>query len=599
MGNLMNETLKSAVAQWLQRDPDPQTRAELEGLDAAGDTTELTQRFAGRLTFGTAGLRAVVGAGPMRINRLVVRETSAGLGDYLLSSVANAASRGVVVAYDGRLDSEIFAQDAAAVFAAQGLRVYLTEAPTATPLGAFAVIQRGAAAGVVITASHNPPEYNGYKVYWENGVQIIPPHDRAIAAAIVNAAQREIPWLNVAEARAEGRIEMLGEDFYRTYCDTVVNSPLLQNTADTQSISIAYTAMHGVGASVAETLLERSGFNQVYSVASQREPDGNFPTVHFPNPEEPGAMDAVIALARQRNATLACANDPDADRLAVAARTAEGDYKILSGDQVGALLGDYFLSDDQLPQWYRFSEHRPAENRLTPVVCTPIVCTTIVSSSLLKPIAEAAGAHYCETLTGFKWLINTALDKQDKHSRLLFAYEESLGYAVGDSVRDKDGLSALLAFTRMTAALAEQGKTVWDQLEMLYRRYGLFCTAQRSIALPPGSASISTAMRKTPPETVAGYAVEVIEDLQNGLRQFADGHSETIDLPRSDVLIYRLENRGRIVVRPSGTEPKLKCYYEIVETIAADEPFATARQRGESRLTTLLEKHQKSVVELS
>ena len=570
--------MKDRINTWLARDPDPASRGELESLLNEGNTEELSQRFSGRLEFGTAGLRGLVGAGPARMNRLVIQETSAGLGAYLIDTIPMAAKRGIVVAYDGRPDSHQFAMDAACVFAAMGITVYITPAVAATPIAAFAVLDKGAAASVVVTASHNPPQYNGYKVYWENGAQITPPHDAGIANAIEHAALEALPWLEFEEGVSSGVICVQGTDFYRSYIDAIQASPLFSNPGEVVNTTIAYTAMHGVGAEVAETLLSEAGFQGFYSVESQREPDGRFPTVNFPNPEEPGAMDLVLALAGEHNATLACANDPDADRLAVAVRLESGDYRMLTGDMVGVLLADYLLQQNH--------------------AFTPIVCSTIVSSSMLKSIAAATGAVHFETLTGFKWLTNVAMDHEDADHRLLFAYEEALGYAAGRQVRDKDGLSALLAFAQMTEILSHQGKSVLDQLESLYRQHGIFLTGQRSIALQPGSAPLCDGLRDQPPEHIGGSTVEQTDDLRSGTRLLADGSSESLDFPQSDVLIYRLQNGSRVIVRPSGTEPKVKCYYEVVQPVSG-EGFNVAMALAESSLAELMKQHQDSIAALS
>lgn len=570
--------IKKQWQDWMVRDPDPVTRKDLQTLIDGADSDELANRFAGRLQFGTAGLRGVVGAGPAMINRLVIREVSAGLGSYLLRAMPMAAQRGVVVGYDGRPDSLQFAHDAACVFAALGLKVYLTPDVAATPLVAFGTVHLNAAMGVVITASHNPPEYNGYKVFWENGAQIIPPHDAAISAAIELAAATSIPWQEFEEAQSTGAIVMLEAEFYRSYLNAVLSSKLYSTNRTPVNTSIAYSAMHGVGATMAEALVTEAGFKEFYSVASQREPDGRFPTVRFPNPEEPGAMDAVIALAREKNTVLACANDPDADRLAVAVRTEFGDYRQLTGDMIGVLLGNYLLEKNH--------NH------------TPIVCTTIVSSSMLKAIAEASGARYCETLTGFKWMANVALASEDEGHQFLFAYEEAIGFAAGRQVRDKDGLSALLAFAQMTEALACCGKTVQDQLEVLYRRHGLYLTAQRSLSLVKDGPSIGSLLRACPPEQIAGVAVVEIDDRSVGGRMYFDGGSEFLDIPASDVLIYRLENGARVIVRPSGTEPKFKCYYEVVETVLDTEPFERAQARADRAMLDFITEHQLAISEL-
>ena len=371
--------MNNEITRWLQRDSDPKSRQELQQLVADNATTELADRFNGRLAFGTAGLRGIVGAGPNRMNRLVIQETATGLGQYLLRTDSNAAHKGVVIGYDGRPDSRQFAHDTAAVLAGQGIKVYLTIKVAATPIVAFGVKHLHTAAAVVVTASHNPPAYNGFKVYWNNGAQIIPPHDAGIAAEIDKATQSDLHLMDLAEAEAEakGLLVWLDDAYYQDYRQAINATPLLNNHHNPQAISLAYTAMHGVGAEMAETLLADAGFTHVYSVAAQREPDGAFPTVKFPNPEEPGAMDLVIAEAKQHGAILACANDPDADRFAVAARCADGGFQMLTGDQVGTLFGYYLLNHVQA------SAH--------------LVGNTIVSSTLLGKIATALGAQYYQT----------------------------------------------------------------------------------------------------------------------------------------------------------------------------------------------------------
>ncbi|WP_335914867.1 phospho-sugar mutase [Shewanella algae] len=571
----MNTHLELQLKHWLDIDPDPKTRDELLSLKAEGNETELAARFAGRLAFGTAGLRGVVGAGPMRMNRLVIRQTTAGLGQYLLAQVKDAASRGVVIGFDGRHDSRTFAHDAASVLTAMGIKVRLTAKVAATPLVAFGVKHFEAAAGIVVTASHNPPQYNGYKVYWGNGAQIIPPHDSGIAACIDKAANEELPWLEQSEATKQGKLIWLQDDFYQDYRRGVFHADVLQHKTAPERVSLAYTAMHGVGAEMAKTVLKDAGFTQVYSVAAQEKPDGDFPTVKFPNPEEKGAMDLVIAEAKQHQALLACANDPDADRLAVAVRRDDGEYQMLTGDQVGALLGHYLLSK------------APANQRL--------LGTTIVSSTLLSKIAKAKGGEFYTTLTGFKWLTNVGMQRQSDSNKFLFAYEEALGYTVGSMVWDKDGLSALVAFAQLTAELAAQDKTIWDRLEELYRDYGFHLNTQVSIALKPGTPDIGAHLRANPPESIAGMAVLVTEDLKSAERRYADGRREIIELPASDVLTFHLEGGARVIVRPSGTEPKIKCYYEVVEPMQASDNLADAESRARAALDAFVSGHQASL----
>ncbi|HGF7184322.1 TPA: phospho-sugar mutase [Vibrio cholerae] len=567
--------MNSQVTHWLARDPDPKTRQELQQLIDTQQDAQIAERFQSRLEFGTAGLRGKVGCGPNRMNRLVIQETAAGLGQYLITQLPDAKSRGVVIGYDGRPDSKQFAHDTASVLTSLGIKTYLTYQVAATPIVAFGVRHFNAAAAVVVTASHNPPEYNGFKVYWENGAQIIPPHDAGIAACIDQAAQQAIPYLALEQAEQQGLLHWLRDEYYQTYRKTIGASPLLQHHTKPQALSLAYTAMHGVGANMAETLLADAGFTQVSSVKEQREPDGTFPTVNFPNPEEAGAMDMVMALAKKVGAQLACANDPDADRFAVAARKADGEYQMLTGDQVGSLFGHYLLSQTDARR--------------------QLVGNTIVSSSLLSKIAAAHGARYYQTLTGFKWLTNVAMQEQTEQHQFLFAYEEALGYTIGSTVWDKDGLSALVAFAQLAAELNAQGKTVWDQLEALYRQHGLHVNAQRSIALAPNSPPVGDKLRTTPPTEIAGRKVLIVEDFKLARRTFADGKTEAITLPTSDVLIYHLDGGARVIVRPSGTEPKLKCYYEVVAQFAAGEDFASAQERADEQMSLLIAEHQTSL----
>ncbi|QSX34874.1 phospho-sugar mutase [Shewanella avicenniae] len=569
----MDSQLALQLKHWLALDPEQATKVELAKLINAGDEQELRRRFDGRLAFGTAGLRGVVGAGPTRMNLLVIRQTAAGLGHYLLSQIADAAERGVVVGYDGRPDSKRFAHTTAEVLCSLGIKVHLTDQVSPTPLVAFGVTHLNAAAGVVVTASHNPPEYNGFKVYWSNGAQIIAPHDAGIAACIEQAATTEVRILPLERALQQQLLHWLDDSFFGAYQTAVSASALLQSAADTDAVVIAYTAMHGVGAKMAKRLLAQAGFKQVYSVAAQEQPDGSFPTVKFPNPEEPGAMDLVIDEARKHDALIACANDPDADRLAVAVKRGS-DYQQLTGDQVGLLLGHYLL------------HKAPAEQRL--------VGTTIVSSSMLAAIAASAGGKCFTTLTGFKWLTNVAMQQATASQQFLFAYEEALGYTIDTIVRDKDGLTALLAFAQLMAELIAEDKTLWQHLDEIYRQHGMYLNKQVSIALSEQTMDIGTQLRNQPPSVIGGVAVVAIEDVKRGVRIDADGE-QALTLPKSDVLIYHLQDHSRVVVRPSGTEPKLKCYYQVVQPMGLDT-YAVAEVKGTERLTKLISRHQQSLL---
>jgi phosphomannomutase len=562
-----------AVA-WLEEDPDPVTAAELEKLIEAADRgdkaalADLDERFEGTLEFGTAGLRGILGAGPQRMNRVLVRKVSAGLGAYLVAHVPDAQQRGVLIGHDARRNSRVFAEDTARVLGGLGLKVFLAHRPWPTPTTAWAVVDKRACAGVMVTASHNPPAYNGYKVYWGNGAQIIPPHDVGIAAEIAmvgRSDQLALPELD--ELRRTGLLIDLDESLHDDYLAQVIAlraSPEL----DGKGLVIAYTPLHGVGALSVEGALARGGFPQVHTEPSQREPDPEFPTVAFPNPEEKGAMDRVLALAAEKHADLVLANDPDADRLSVALPGAGGSYEALTGDQIGVLLADYLL------------EVGPKDKRM--------VATTIVSSQLLGFLAKQAGADYRETLTGFKWIGNAAMEfERDHGGRFVMGYEEALGYSVGPLVRDKDGVSAALLFAELVAWNRARGKTVQEHLDDVYRKVGLFVTEQVSITKPgsEGLAQIRAAMAKfrgAPPAELAGHAVEQVIDLSRG-----EG-----GLPPSDVLVFKLAGGRRVIMRPSGTEPKLKSYYEVRIEIAGDEPVAAARTRGLAELARLRDAHQ-------
>ncbi|MFA0079438.1 phospho-sugar mutase [Vibrio artabrorum] len=560
---------------WLARDPDPRTREELQHLIDQRMNDEISDRFIQRLEFGTAGLRGKVGCGPNRMNRLVIQETATGLGHYLIEHIANACLRGVVVGYDGRLDSKQFAIDTASVLTALGIKVYLTANVAATPIVAFGIKHFNAAAAVVVTASHNPPEYNGFKVYWENGAQIIPPHDTGIANEIDIASTKPIPLMSLCDAEKQGKLVWLTEGYYQTYRAAINQSRYVNHSIESANTTITYTAMHGVGAQMAEDLLHDAGFHKVFSVPEQREPDGHFPTVNFPNPEEQGAMDLVVNLAKKVDADIACANDPDADRFAVAVRTKDRSYKMLTGDQVGVLFAHYLLS-------------QPHSKK-------PLVGNSIVSSTLLEKVAQSHGATYFQTLTGFKWLANIGMQLEDENSEFLFAYEEALGYTIGTQVRDKDGLSALVIFAQLVEELKSQGQTVWDLLAQISFEHGVHTNAQRSIALAPDSPSIGSKLRAEQPKKIDGMAISVIEDLQSSLRFIVGGNTETIHLPTSDVLIYHLADGSRIIVRPSGTEPKVKVYYETVTKYEGTETYEDTRLRGELHMEKLIEQHQKEL----
>ncbi|MEV8017721.1 phospho-sugar mutase [Streptomyces sp. NPDC086554] len=525
---------------WLAEDPDPDTRDELAKLIEAGDTEELAARFSGTLQFGTAGLRGELGAGPMRMNRSVVIRAAAGLAAYLKSK--NQTDGLVVIGYDARYKSADFARDTAAVMTGAGLKAAVLPRPLPTPVLAFAIRHLGAVAGVEVTASHNPPRDNGYKVYLGDGSQIVPPADAEIAAEIdAIASLHDVP-------RPDTGWETLADDVLNAYLarTDAVLAPGSPRTART-----VYTAMHGVGKDTLLAAFARAGFPAPVLVAEQAEPDPDFPTVAFPNPEEPGAMDLAFAKARETDPDLIIANDPDADRCAAAVKEGpnSADWRMLRGDEVGALLAAHLV-------------RRGARGTFA---------ESIVSSSLLGRIAEKAGLPYEETLTGFKWIARV--------EDLRYGYEEALGYCVDpDGVRDKDGITAALLLTELASELKEAGRTLLDLLDDLAVEHGLHATDQLSVRVEDLSliANAMRRLREQPPTALAGLPVTKAEDLTQG----------TDRLPPTDGLRYTLDG-ARVIVRPSGTEPKLKCYLEVVVPVTDTSALPGARAKAAELLAAI------------
>ncbi|MEU4089729.1 phospho-sugar mutase [Streptomyces aureus] len=533
----MQDDIVARAKAWLAEDPDAETRDELAKLVEAEDVTELTARFSGTLQFGTAGLRGELGAGPMRMNRSVVIRAAAGLAAYLKGK--GQAGGLVVIGYDARHKSADFARDTAAVMTGAGLRAAVLPRPLPTPVLAYAIRHLGAVAGVEVTASHNPPRDNGYKVYLGDGSQIVPPADAEIAAEIdAVRALADVP-------RPDSGWETLDEgvlDAYLARTDAV----LAEGSARTART--VYTAMHGVGKDVLLAAFARAGFPEPVLVAEQAEPDPDFPTVAFPNPEEPGAMDLAFAAARAAEPDLVIANDPDADRCAVAVKSG-ADWRMLRGDEVGALLAENLV-------------RRGARG---------VFAESIVSSSLLGRIAEGAGLPYEETLTGFKWIARV--------EGLRFGYEEALGYCVDpEGVRDKDGITAALLITELASELKEQGRTLLDLLDDIAVAYGLHATDQLSVRVEDLTviANAMRRLREQPPTELAGLAITRAEDLTRG----------TDRLPPTDGLRYTLDG-ARVIVRPSGTEPKLKCYLEVVVPVGGHDELPAAHTKATALLTAI------------
>lgn len=553
---------------WIADDPDPDTRAELDAIvDAAqaGDAAaaaDLAERFAGTLTFGTAGLRGRIGAGPNRMNLAVVIRAAAGISRWISGTNPDTGpARGVAVCFDARHGSQQFAEATAEVLAAAGIRALLLPGPLPTPVLAFAVRHLGAAAGVMVTASHNPASDNGYKVYDETGRQIVAPTDAQISAGIDSVGM-------VSDVERTGPddpdIVRLDSSVYEAYVERVA---AVGRVPEARNVRLVMTALHGVGSATLRRVLVAAGFDPPVEVAEQADPDPEFPTVTFPNPEEKGALDLAVGLAASRGADAVLALDPDADRLGVAvpdpslgrASVPEG-WRILTGDEIGALLADHLI-------------------RHGGFASNAVMATTIVSSTLLSRMAERAGVPCHETLTGFKWITRAPRDGET----LGFGYEEALGYCVSDVVADKDGISAAVVFAEAVATLAAEGRTVLDVLDDLAREYGVHLTGQLSIRAegPDGAATMAETMsrlRSAPPGDLAGRAVTRVDDLLGG-----DADS---GLPPSDVVVFHIEG-GRVVVRPSGTEPKLKCYVEVVRPVDGED-LDRVRQEARAVLADLV-----------
>ena len=555
-----------AARKFLAEDPDPETRAELTALLArcdAGDkaaVADVDDRFAGTLTFGTAGLRGKVEAGTMRMNRVVVIQATWGLGRYLQENAD--AKKGVVIAFDGRLSSRQFAEDAAGVLCAQGVPVHIHVDPISTPQCAFTVEKLGACAGIMVTASHNPPADNGYKVYWGNGAQIIPPHDTGIAAAIAKAPPaNRIERTSAPDAAAKGLRHLVSDDVERAYLDGIRaiawhKAPAggLPQQGTPVPLRIVYTAMHGVGHRCTIRALREAGFVGVVDVPTQADPDGTFRTVAFPNPEEKGALDRALDVAKESKAEIILANDPDADRLAVAVAV-DGGWRMLTGNEIGILL-----CADAL-------DHAPV-----PAGKKKLVITTIVSSTFLSRMAKDKGASYAETLTGFKWIGNEAMKRRPSGEEFVCGYEEALGYSVGPLVRDKDGIGAAVRFAEMTRALKAKGMSIPQRLDELAVAHGMSHAVNWSVTMPGATGMVKikdamTSLRKEPIQALDGGKVARSEDLA----------------PGADVVVFHTEDGARLTVRPSGTEPKIKMYFEMVARVQSAAEIKAAQARLEEK----------------
>lgn len=538
----MTDLIERARA-WIEGDPDPETRARLAEIAANGDLPALERHMEGVLTFGTAGIRGEVGAGPAMMNRAVVIRTTFGLAGYL-----GETNRPVILGFDARPTSRTFAEDVAGVLSAAGITVRYFAEVTPTPVVAFAAKHLGAAAAVVITASHNPPADNGYKVYGPDAAQIVSPIDESIQKLIETAPPaNEIPRVEDVFEGGSDRVSTAPADLIDRYWDELAAT---RSRTTGSGLQVVYTPIHGVGRDVVLDMMNRAGHTGVTVVPEQAEPDGTFPTVPFPNPEESGVLDLALDLARRGSADLVIANDPDADRLA-AVVPHDGDWRPLTGNEIGSLLGDYMLAHDPDP-------------------ARAVVVSSIVSSPMLGRIASSYGATWERTLTGFKWIVKAGLALEGSgERRFIFGYEEALGYTVGSIVRDKDGIGAAVVFTDLAADLADEGLTLMDRLHRLWEQHGLWVSAQVSITRPGPNGVESLrlaveALADDPPKSVGGIPVTRVVDYRSGAEE------RPVWLGEQDLVELAIGAEGRILVRPSGTEPKLKIYVDLTDEVSGD-----------------------------
>lgn len=536
----MQQELLTEARRWLAQDPDPQTRRELQRLIEADDD-ELADCFATRLQFGTAGLRGKLGPGPNRMNRVVVMQAAAGLAAYINKHHPHEAS--IVIGYDARHNSDVFAADTARIMQGAGINALVLPKPLPTPVLAFAIKHLGTSAGVMVTASHNPPQDNGYKVYLADGCQIIPPADADIAAEIARIAETT----TVDELPTDDEWVTLGDDILDYYIARAVARVTDEQRQNNENLTTVITPMHGVGGTTLHEVLKRAGFPAPIHVTEQFEPDPDFPTVAFPNPEEPGAMDLALQAADRHKPDIVIANDPDADRCAVAIPTTDG-YRLLTGDEVGSLLGWWATQQDS--------------ERTT-------LAQSIVSGTMLEAIAREAGLPYERTLTGFKWI--------GRIPALRFGYEEALGYCVDpEAVSDKDGITAALEVATLAAHLKAHNRTLQDKLDELATEHGVHATKQVSVRVTDLSriTEVMAKLRRKPPTSIGGVDVTRLIDLEKGA-----------DLPPTDGLLFELSGNARVIIRPSGTEPKMKAYLQAVVPVTGE--LAAAQQEAETQIQAL------------
>ncbi len=574
----MEKEIKNKYEQWLNSEfLSEKDRADLKSIE--NDEKEIIERFYKDLDFGTGGLRGIRGIGTNRMNIYTVRKATQGLANYMLKSDEKAKEKGIVIAYDSRIQSEEFAMNAALVMAANGIKAYLFENLRSTPELSFAVRELKALSGIVVTASHNPPEYNGYKAYWEDGAQVVEPHDRLIIKEVYAINDfSQIKYISEEEAKKNGTLKIIGKEIDDRFMEEIkkqlVNQEIITKTADT--FKIVYTPLHGTGNRPVQRILKEVGFKNVYVVKEQEAPDGNFPTVGYPNPEEPKVFKMGIELAEKTGANVVMANDPDADRIGIAVKKKDGEWMYPNGNQVGLLLAEYILTNKKIP-------------------ANGVVISTVVSTPMLDAVCNKNRVEVIRTLTGFKYIGEKIKEfEQGKYDKkYIFGFEESYGYLAGTHARDKDAIVTSMLIAEMAAYIESKGSSFEEEIENMYKKYGYYREGIKSVTMQGKEGAekidgIMAGLRKDIPTAIAGNKVKCCKDFMNDKQKnMITGEETKINLPSSNVLQFILEDNTYITARPSGTEPKIKFYFGVSEESA---------EKADEKLKKVMDEFLKSVL---
>ncbi len=569
----MEKAIQDKIDQWLSSSIDQETKNAIQALVEKNDEHELSESFYRDLEFGTGGLRGIMGIGSNRINKYTVGMATQGLANYLKDSYPNQQIK-VAVAYDSRNNSQSLGNIVADVFSANGIMVYLFSSLRPTPELSFAIRHLGCQSGVVLTASHNPKEYNGYKAYWSDGGQLVPPHDKNVIAEVQKVRINDVSFERNASLVVTAD-ELVDEEYQEMLAGLVVNKAVITKMHD---LKIVFSPIHGTGITHVPPILEKIGFTNVTVVEEQAVPDGNFPTVVYPNPEEAEAMKLALSKAEEIDADLVMATDPDADRVGIAVKNKHGEFQLLNGNQTGSLLIYYLLN-----AWKKASRLDGRQ----------YIVKTIVTSDIIHLIARDFKVDSYDTLTGFKYIAEVIREKEGK-AEFIAGGEESYGYLVGDKVRDKDAVASCALIAEMTAAAKSEGSSLFDYLIEMYKKYGFFKEKLVSITKKgrSGSEEIAEMMknfRENPPKTLAGMRIVTILDYQNGRQQnLHDGSETTLDFPKSNVLQFITEDGTKISARPSGTEPKIKFYFSVNEPLTSEDEFDKISAVLDDRINTII-----------